>query len=273
VTKPDRVVVITGVGGMGIAAARRLGTGATLVLADLDPVRLGEVASDLRTAGYEVIETVIDISDPASVTELATSARGVGPVDVFVHTAGVSPSHASVEAILRVDLLGTALLLDTFATAMAPGGAGVVVASMAGSLMPLDPGLERRLAATPSADLLTLPDLAAGTLTDPGLAYAIAKRGNQLRVRESAVTWGRVGARINAISPGVIATPMSAAELSGPRGEGMRQMLEASPAGRIGTVADIVAAVEFLTGPQSSYITGVDLLVDGGVVASLASAR
>jgi NAD(P)-dependent dehydrogenase (short-subunit alcohol dehydrogenase family) len=267
-----RVVVVIGLGGMGIAAAHRLGTGATVIVADVDPATVRGVAADLRGYGYDVVGQVADICEPSSVEALATAAHDRGPVDVVVHTAGVSPTQATVEAVLRVDLLGTALVLDSFAAVMAPTGAGVVIASMAGSLMPVDSDLERRLAVTPTAELLGLPELAADTLTDPGMAYAIAKRGNQLRVRAAAVSWCRAGARINSISPGVIATPMSAAELAGPNGEGMRQMLDASPAGRIGTTADIVAAAEFLTGSQSTYITGTDLLVDGGVVAALTSA-
>jgi NAD(P)-dependent dehydrogenase (short-subunit alcohol dehydrogenase family) len=271
VSTAERVAVIVGLGGIGVATARRLGAGATVLLADVDPAAVNDVAATLRADGYDVVGRVTDITEPASVAELATKAREIGPVDVFVHTAGVSPTQASVEAILRVDLLGTALLLDSFATEMAPTGAGVVIASMAGSLLPPDPDLERRLAATPTADLLALPELSAGALSDPGMAYAIAKRGNQLRVRAAAIAWGRAGARINSISPGVIATPMSAQELASPNGEGMRQMLAVSPCRRIGTSADIAAAAEFLTGAQATYITGINLLVDGGVVAALTS--
>jgi NAD(P)-dependent dehydrogenase (short-subunit alcohol dehydrogenase family) len=194
----------------------------------------------------------------------------MGRVDVLVHTAGLSPVQASVGAILRVDLLGTALVLDAFALAIAPGGAGVFVASMAGTMFPQDPDLERRLATTPTAALLNLPELSEGAISDQGSAYGLAKRANQVRVRAASVQWGRRRARVNSISPGVISTSMGAAELEGANGEFMRSMVAGSGTGRIGTPDDIAAAAEFLTGPQSTFITGTDLLVDGGVVASLA---
>ena len=162
-------------------------------------------------------------------------------------------------------------MLDAFCPAIAPGGAGVFIASMAGSLYPMSPELERRLATTPTADLLNLPELAEGAIPDPGSAYSIAKRANQVRVRAASVAWGRRRARVNAISPGIISTPMGAAELAGSSGPTMQGMLSESPAGRIGTPDDIAAAVEFLTGPHSTFITGTNLLVDGGVVAALLS--
>ena len=265
----DRVVVVTGLGGMGLAVARRLGPGSTVLLADVDAVTLGTAAGVLRAEGQQVVEQVTDVSDPASVTALASAAREAGRVDVLVHTAGLSPVQASIGAILRVDLVGTALVLDAFAPVIAAGGAGVVVASMAGTLFPQDPDLERRLATTPTAALLDLPELAVGTIADPGSAYGLAKRANQLRVRAASLPWGRRGARVNSISPGIISTPMGAAELDGPSGEFMRSLIAGSGTGRLGTPDDIAAAAAFLTGPQSTFITGTDLLVDGGAVASL----
>lgn len=263
----DKVLVVTGTGGMGTAVARRLGSGSVVVLADVDEAALDATAAGLRAEGYEVVEQPTDVSDGASVGALAETAAGHGRVEVVVHTAGLSPVQAPVDAILRVDLLGTALVLDAFATVVAPGGAGVVVASMAGSMAPPDPDFERRLATTPTASLLDLPELAG--ITDPGAAYGIAKRANQVRVRAASVEWGRRGVRVNTISPGIISTPMSAAELEGPSGDLMRTMIATSATGRIGTPHEIAAAVEFLTGPHSTFITGTDLLVDGGVVAAL----
>ncbi len=266
----DRVIVVTGLGGMGLAVARRLGPGSRLLLADVDSATLGEAADALRAEGQQVVEQETDVSDERSVAALASAAMKMGRVDVLVHTAGLSPVQASVGAILRVDLLGTALVLDAFALAIAPGGAGVFVASMAGTMFPQDPDLERRLATTPTAALLDLPELSEGAIANQGSAYGLAKRANQVRVRAASVQWGRRRARVNSISPGVISTSMGAAELEGASGEFMRSMVAGSGTGRIGTPDDIAAAAEFLTGPQSTFITGTDLLVDGGVVASLA---
>jgi len=161
------------------------------------------------------------------------------------------------------------LMLDAFASVIAPGGAAVFIASMAGTMTPPQPDLELRLATTPTADLLDLPELSADVIPDPGTAYMMAKRANQVRVRAAALVWGHRQARVNSISPGVISTPMGNVELSGPSGEFMRAMVNGSPTGRLGTPHDIASAVEFLVGPQSSFITGTDLLVDGGVVAAV----
>jgi NAD(P)-dependent dehydrogenase (short-subunit alcohol dehydrogenase family) len=171
--------------------------------------------------------------------------------------------------VLHVDLLGTALMLDAFGSVVAEGGAGVVISSMAGTMLPLDPDLERRLALTPTAGLLDLPELADGPLANSGHAYAVAKRANQVRVRAASVAWGKRGARVNSVSPGVIATSMGHEELDGESGDFMRQMIAASGTGRIGTADDIAAAVDFLAGPHAAFITGTDLLVDGGAVAAM----
>ncbi len=265
----DRVVVVTGVGGMGSSVARRMGPGSILVLADIDSNALQAAAVELQAEGHRVVVQVTDVSDGESVTELANLAAGLGRVEVLVHTAGVSPVQASVEAIVNVDLLGTALILDAFGSKIAPGGAGVIIASMAGSMSGNDPEWERRLATTPTLDLLALPELSPERLSNPGTAYQVAKRANQVRVRAASLIWGRRSARVNSISPGVISTSMGNAELNGPVGELMREMIAASPTGRLGTPSDIAAAVQFLAGPEASFITGTDLLVDGGVVAAM----
>lgn len=265
----DRVVVVTGLGGMGLAIARRLGPGSTLVLADVNQSALSEAAHVLRVEGQQVVEQVTDVSDAGSVAALASAAMERGRVETLVHTAGLSPVQASVGAILRVDLLGTALMLDAFASAIAPGGAGVVIASSAGSMFPLEPDLERRLATTPTATLLDLPELSESAIDNPGIAYGLAKRANQLRVRAASMPWGRRRARVNSISPGIISTPMGRAELDGPSGEFMQSMVDNSGSGRMGTPDDIAAAADFLTGTQSTFVTGTDLLVDGGAVAAV----
>ncbi|TFC52228.1 SDR family oxidoreductase [Cryobacterium sp. TMT1-21] len=264
-----RIVVCIGTGGMGLAAVRRTGLGATVVLADFDEVALQAAADRLRGEGFDVVVHLVDVAQAKSVHRLATDAAALGPVSTVIHTAGLSPVQASVDAILTVDLLGTALVLDAFGAVIAPGGSGVFIASMAGHLARLTPELEVKLAMTPTAELLRLAELEVSGITDSGAAYSLSKRANAVRVCAASVAWGERGARVNSISPGIISTPMGAQELAGPNGEQMRGMIAGSATGRIGTPADIAAAVAFLTGPDSTFITGTDLLVDGGVIASL----
>ncbi|RZE25596.1 short-chain dehydrogenase [Streptomyces albidoflavus] len=267
------VVVVIGVGGMGEAIARRQGPGNRLLLADFDEATLAAVAERLRGQGHEVVTQAVDVSSASSVTALAEAAAGLGPVTQVVHTAGLSPVQASPAAVLRVDLLGTALVVEEFGHVVAPGGAGVVIASMAGHMLrtPLTAEQESALAHTPAGELLRLP------FADPEAlgqgAYGLAKYGNRLRVQAASAAWGARGARINSVSPGVIATPMGQQELDGASGRTMRAMVAASGTGRLGTPEDIAEAAAFLLGPGASFITGNDLLVDGGVVAALRSGR
>ncbi|MEU3178963.1 MULTISPECIES: SDR family oxidoreductase [Streptomyces] len=267
------VVVVIGVGGMGEAIARRQGPGNRLLLADFDEATLAAVAERLRGQGHEVVTHAVDVSSAASVAALAEAAAGLGPVTQVVHTAGLSPVQASPAAVLRVDLLGTALVLEEFGQVVAPGGAGVVIASMAGHMLrtPLSAEQESALAHTPAEGLLDLP------FADPEAlgqgAYGLAKLGNRLRVQAASAVWGARGARVNSISPGVIATPMGQQELDGASGRTMRAMVAASGTGRLGTPEDVADAAAFLLGPGASFITGNDLLVDGGVVAALRAGR
>jgi NAD(P)-dependent dehydrogenase (short-subunit alcohol dehydrogenase family) len=265
----EDVLVITGSGGMGTAVARRIGVGRTILLADVHAASLTAAADALRAEGLEVVTHIVDVSQADSVAGLAEAAAALGRVACLVHTAGVSPVQASPADIVRVDLVGTAHILDAFGRRITPGGAGVCVASMAGSLATLEPDLERRLATTPTDELAAIPELSESALGDAATAYLTAKRANQLRVRAAATDWGTRAARVNSVSPGVIATPMGQAELSGPTGEVMRQMIAGSPTRRIGTPHDIAAAVAFLVGPDAGFITGTDLLVDGGAVAAM----
>lgn len=263
------VLVIVGAGGMGEAVARRLGQGRTVLLADIGEQTLKRAEQVLSGEGLTVVTHVVDVTSADSVGELATAARELGEVTQVVHTAGLSPVQASVEAILAVDLLGVALVLDAFAPVIAPGGAGVVIASMAGHMTaPLTPEQERALATTPTAELLQLPFLAPDLISGAGVAYGMAKRANHLRVMAASTAWGQRGARVNSVSPGVISTAMGQAELAGPNGEFMRQLIGMSGTGRLGTPGDIAGATAFLLGPEATFITGTDLIVDGGVVAA-----
>jgi NAD(P)-dependent dehydrogenase (short-subunit alcohol dehydrogenase family) len=268
------VVVVTGTGGMGAAIAHRLAPGRTLVLTDVDEPRLDALAGALAESGHEVVARRVDVSDGAAVAALADAAAALGPVRAVAHTAGVSPVQAPADAVVAVDLVGTAHVLEEFGRVIAPGGAGVVIASMSGHLTgPIAPEDEAALAGTPAAGLAALDCVVTATGWDSGLAYGFAKRANQLRVRSASVDWGRRGARLNSVSPGIIATPMGRAELDGPFGATMRTMLDGSPAGRAGTADDIAAVVAFLVGPGAAYVTGTDVLVDGGVVGALTTGR
>lgn len=261
------VTVVVGVGGMGLAIARRLGAGTTLVLGDHDEARLDQAAAELRDEGHRVVTQAVDVAGRASVAALASTAAGLGAVTRIAHTAGVSPAQAPADRILRVDLLGVAYAIEEFGAVVAPGGAGVVIASMAGHrLAALPPEQELQLAVTPVEHLLDLPCVreAAGS---PRTAYWLAKRGNHLRVQAAAPRWGERGARLNSISPGMVATPMGHQEFSGPGGDRMRAAVAASAARRIGTPADVAAAAAFLLGSEAGFVTGTDLLVDGGVTA------
>jgi NAD(P)-dependent dehydrogenase (short-subunit alcohol dehydrogenase family) len=252
---------------MGEAIARRLGAGKTVLLADYNEETQASVTESLSAAGHHVETRSVDVSSPESVHEIAEYAASLGSVTQLAHTAGLSPSQASAEAILAVDLLGVALVLEEFGEVIAPGGAGVVIASMSGYLVPpLSNEQERALALTPARELPQLDFVKE--LSHPGYAYAIAKHANHIRVRAASVRWGRRGARINSISPGIISTPMGQYELASPLGDGMRAMLASAAIGRVGTADDIAAAAAFLLGPEATFITGTDLLVDGGIVAA-----
>jgi NAD(P)-dependent dehydrogenase (short-subunit alcohol dehydrogenase family) len=263
-------LTVLGVGGMGQAIARRLGAGKTVLLADNNEAALASVAEALSADGHHVDSRGVDVSSPESVRKLAGHAASLGPVTQVAHTAGLSPAQACAQAILAVDLLGTAVVLEEFGEVIAPGGAGVVVASMAGHLFPpLTAEQERALAHTPANELLGLEFVSPQKITEPGIAYGIAKQANHIRVRAASAPWGRRGARINSISPGIISTPMGQQELASPVGDGMRAMIAASATGRLGTPEDIASATAFLLGPDASFITGTDLLVDGGVIAAV----
>ncbi|MFE4667571.1 SDR family oxidoreductase [Streptomyces sp. NPDC056716] len=267
------VLTVIGVGGMGEAIARRCGMGRKVLLADYDVPLLDALTERLRGDGYDVEGRRVDVGSADSVAELARTAASLGAVTGIAHTAGLSPAQAPVDAILRVDLLGVALTLDAFERVVAPGGAGVVIASMAGTLArgALTTDTEQALANTPADELLALPILRGEALPDAGFAYSLAKRANQLRVQSASTRWGLRGARVNTISPGVISTPMGQQELAGPGGAGIRAMVEASGTGRLGTAGDIAATAAFLLGPDATFVTGTDLLVDGGVVAAMSA--
>jgi NAD(P)-dependent dehydrogenase (short-subunit alcohol dehydrogenase family) len=268
------VLVVIGAGSIGQAIARRTGAGKHLLLADFNETTLQNAKTALEDAGHTVSTQRVDVSDAESVRALAQAAAGLGDVVQVVSTAGVSPVQAPAEAVLAVDLYGTAVVLEEFGKVIAPGGAGVHISSMAGHMPPpLDPETAHALAFTPVEELLALPVLAPDAVPNSGAAYAISKQANHLRVQAAAVPWGDRGARVNCISPGIILTPLARDEMSGPGAEGYQRMIEVSAAGRVGTADEVATAAAFLLGPDAGFITGTDLLIDGGVIAALRAGR
>jgi NAD(P)-dependent dehydrogenase (short-subunit alcohol dehydrogenase family) len=264
------VAVVIGSGSIGVAIGRRAGVGRSVLLADYNEQIMAGVAEQLRGEDYAVSTRRVDIADHESVAALADAAAALGDVTRVVVAAGVSPVQATTERVLHVDLLGTAYVLEEFGRVIAPGGSGVVIASMAGHMgqgFPRD--VEHALAYTPTAELLDLPFLAADEVGNSGAAYILAKRANVLRVQATAITWGERGARVNSLSPGIISTPLAQDEMSGPGAEGYRKMIETSVAGRMGNPSEVADIAAFLLGPDGAFITGSDLLIDGGVIAAM----
>ncbi|WP_175946130.1 SDR family oxidoreductase [Burkholderia pyrrocinia] len=265
----QKVIVVIGPGSIGQAIARRVGAGKHLLLADLRQENADAAAKILSEAGFDVTTTTVDISSRASIEALVATATSIGEVHGLIHAAGVSPSQASPETILKVDLYGTAVILEEFGKVIADGGSGVVIASQSGHrLPPLSITDNKALATTPVEDLLTLPLLQPDQVKDSLHAYQLSKRGNALRVMFEAVRWGKRGARVNTISPGIIITPLAKDELSGPRGEGYRRMIDGCPTKRAGTPDEVANVAGLLMGPDGGFITGSDFLMDGGVTAS-----
>lgn len=263
------VVVVIGPGQIGQAIARRVGAGKHVLLADMRQENADAVAEVMANAGYEVSTATVDVSSREAVHALVERAAGLGDVTGLIHAAGVSPSQAPPETILKVDLYGTALVLEVFGNVIARGGSGVVIASQSGHrLPPLTVEQNKALATTPAEELLGLPFLQSHQVKDSLHAYQISKRGNALRVMAEAVRWGKRGARVNTISPGIIMTPLAKDELSGPRGEGYRRMIEGSVAKRAGTPDEVGTVGALLMGQDGGFITGSDILMDGGVTAT-----
>jgi NAD(P)-dependent dehydrogenase (short-subunit alcohol dehydrogenase family) len=263
------VIVVIGAGSIGQAIARRISAGKHVLLADLKKENADAAAKVLNDAGFEISTTTVDVSSRASVNALVETAVALGNITGVIHAAGVSPSQASPATILKVDLYGTALVLEEFGNVIAAGGAGVVIASQSGHRLPgLTTEQNAALATTATEDLLALPMLQPDQVQDSLHAYQLSKRGNSLRVMAEAVRWGKRGARVNTISPGIIFTPLARDELSGPRGDGYRHMIEASAAKRGGTPDEVGTVGALLMGADGGFITGSDFLMDGGVTAA-----
>lgn len=267
------VIALLGAGCMGTAIARRIAAGKIILLGDISEKNLDKAATELRYGGYEVHTQVVDATDKASVKAFAEKAASFGAVKYFIDTAGASPNQASPEHIVKLDLVSTAIAIDEFGKVIAEGGAGLIVSSQTGYMMNFPQEVEQQLALTPTEELAELLFVKKDAIANPGIAYIAAKRCNHLRVRTAAATtWGERRARINTISPGIIVTPLAYDEFHA-AGEGYQKMIEASPARRVGTADEIAAAGAFLLGEEAGFITGIDLLIDGGVIAAMSSGK
>lgn len=263
------VMIWTGAGQIGMAIARRMGYDMKIVVGDKKLENAQTIAEIMNAAGFDVVPVEMDLSNRASIQNLIVEAQTYGEITMMVNAAGVSPSQAPIEAILNVDLYGTAVLLEEVGKVIAPGGVGVTISSQSGHRMPaLTPEEDEQLACTPSEELLALELLRPENITDTLHAYQLAKRCNEKRVMAESVKWRVRGARINSISPGIIVTPLAIDEFNGPRGDFYKNMFAKCPAGRPGTADEVANVAELLMSDRGAFITGADFLIDGGATAS-----
>lgn len=263
------VMIVTGAGQIGMAIARRVGYGMKIIMGDKKMENAQAIAKTMNDAGFDVTPTQMDLSSRESILEMIAEAQKYGEISMLVNAAGVSPSQAPVEAILKVDLYGTAVLLEEVGKVIKKGGCGVTVSSQSGWRMPALTAEEDELLATcPTEELLNLPMLQPENIRDTLHAYQIAKRCNEKRVMAEAVKWGKRGARLNDIAPGIIVTPLAIDEFNGPRGDFYKNMFANCPAGRPGTADEVANVAELLMSGKGAFISGSTFLIDGGATAS-----
>ncbi len=263
------VMLVTGAGQISMAIARRVGFGKKIILGDKKKENADAIAKVMNDAGFDATAVEMDLSDRQSILALIAEGQKYGEITMLVNGAGVSPSQAPVEAILKVDLYGTAVLLEEVGKVIAEGGAGVTISSQSGWRMPaLTPEQDELLATTPAEELLGLEMLQPDRIRDTLHAYQMAKRCNEKRVMAESVKWGERGARLNAIAPGIIVTPLAIDEFHGPRGDFYRNMFAKCPAGRPGTADEVANVAQLLLSPAGAFITGSTILIDGGATAS-----
>ena len=263
------VMLLTGAGQIGMAIARRMGFGKKIIIGDKILENANTISKIMNDAGFDTLPIEMDLSSKESILNLIAEAQKYGDISMLVNAAGVSPSQASIEAILKVDLYGTAVLLEEVGKVIQPGGTGVTISSQSGHRMSaLGAEIDEQLAITPPEELLQLEVLQPEHIKDTLHAYQMAKRCNEKRVMAEAVKWGKKGARINSISPGIIVTPLAMDEFNGPRGDFYKNMFANCPAGRPGTADEVANVAKLLMGPEGAFITGADFLIDGGATAS-----
>ena len=262
-------MILTGAGQIGMAIARRIGAGMKIVIGDKKVENAENIARIMKDAGFDTVAMEMDLSSRESIKHLIANAQNYGNITMLVNAAGVSPSQAPVEAILKVDLYGTAVLLEEVGKVIARGGVGVTISSQSGHRMPaLTPEEDEQLACTPTEELLKLDLLQPENIRDTLHAYQMAKRCNEKRVMAESVKWGERGARLNSISPGIVVTPLAIDEFNGPRGDFYKNMFAKCPAGRPATADEIANVAELLMSDKGAFIMGADFLVDGGATAS-----
>lgn len=267
--KREDIVVWMGAGQIGLAIVRRIASGKKVVVGDKCLEKAQAAADILNHSGFDSVPMEADLASRESILSVISEAGSYGNIKYLVNAAGVSPSQASVETILRVDLYGTAVLLEEIGKVIVEGGSGVTISSQSGYRLPaLMPEQDALLAITPAEELLSLKILQPENIRDTLHAYQIAKRCNVKRVMAEAVKWGERGARINSISPGIIVTPLAIDEFNGPRGEFYKNMFAKCPAGRSGTADEVAEVAELLLHEKGAFITGSDFLIDGGATAS-----
>lgn len=263
------VMILTGAGQIGMAIARRMGYGMKIVIGDKRMENAETIAGILNNAGFDAVPLEMDLSSRPSIIGLIHAAQQYGEISMLVNAAGVSPSQASIKTILKVDLYGTAVLLEEVGKVIKAGGAGVTISSQSGHRLPaLGAEADKQLACTPTEELLDLDILYPRNIRDTLHAYQLAKRCNVKRVMAEAIRWGKRGARINSISPGIIVTPLAIDEFNGPRGDFYKNMFAHCPAGRPGTADEVANVAELLMSNRGAFITGSDFLVDGGATAN-----
>ena len=263
------VMILTGAGQIGIAIARRMGYGMKIVIGDKNKANAEAIAKTMNEAGFDAVPVEMDLSSRSSILGLIAEAQKYGEISMLVNAAGVSPSQAPIESILKVDLYGTAVLLEEVGKVIKPGGVGVTISSQSGHRMPaLTPEEDELLANTPTEQLLSLDILQPQNIRDTLHAYQMAKRCNVKRVMAEAVKWSERGARVNSISPGIIVTPLALDEFNGLRGDFYKNMFAKCPAGRPGTADEVANVAELLMSSKGAFITGSDFLIDGGATAS-----
>ncbi|RGC51562.1 SDR family oxidoreductase [Absiella sp. AM29-15] len=264
-----KVMLLVGAGQIGMAIARRVGTGMKIIVGDKKTENAENIAAILNNAGFDAFPVETDLSDRASIQSMIARGQEYGEITMLVNAAGVSPSQAPIEAILKVDLYGTAVLLEEVGKVIASGGVGVTISSQSGWRMPaLTAQQDEQLATTPTEELLSLDILQPGNIRDTLHAYQMAKRCNEKRVMAQSVEWGKRGARLNAIAPGIIVTPLAIDEFNGIRGDFYKNMFAKCPAGRPGTADEVANVAELLMSDKGAFITGSTFLIDGGATAS-----
>ena len=263
------VMIVTGAGQISMAIARRIGYGKKIIMGDKRIENAKTIAEVMNNAGFDVVPFEMDLSSRESIFNMIDEAKKYGPITMLVNGAGVSPSQAPIEAILNVDLYGTAVLLEEVGKVIEPGGVGVTISSQSGFRMKqLTPKEDEQLACTPTEELLNLDLLKVENIQETLHAYQLAKRCNEKRVMAQSVKWGEKGARINAIAPGIVVTPLAIDEFNGPRGDFYKNMFASCPAGRPATADEIANVAELLMSDKGAFITGSTFLIDGGATAS-----